>query len=300
MALEDGVADLHLHTTASDGTDTLEERLVQAADRGLETIAITDHDRLDESFSSRRTTRRGIEVVAGVEVRADVDGTKVEILGYFVDPVNPTLVDILGRARQYRIDRNREMVERLEAELDLGLGFESLREEADGQLGRPDVARELLKAGVVETIGEAFDRFLGPKGSAYVPMERVPSAEVLEAIKSAGGVASLAHPGRIRTDQDRAVEIVETLAETGLDGIEVWYPYGRSSEDDAYAGFTVEDAAELADTYDLLPTGGSDCHGTESDKYRIGDVRMPARAYGDVLDLAERRMEFAADSSDSR
>ena len=276
MRLDDGVADLHLHTTASDGTSTVDERVEQARDRGLDAIAVTDHDRIPDELGGRLERRGDVELVTGVEVRADCLDTKVEVLGYFVDPESRDLEEVLSTARRYRRERNREMVERLAEATGLDLEYDVLVASVEGGLGRPHLAERLVEAGVVDSVGAAFDEYLGRDGYAYVPMERVGHERVLSAIEAADGVASLAHPGRIRSE--RVPEMVERLAEAGLDGIEVRYPYGESGPD-AYADIGVEEAAELAAEHDLLETGGSDCHGPGSGKFRIGEVRVTAEDY---------------------
>jgi predicted metal-dependent phosphoesterase TrpH len=266
MALDSGVADLHTHTHGSDGTDTLLERIDQAKARGLDAIAITDHDRILAELGPGSTREQGLDVITGVEIRADVFDTKVEILGYYVDPENPALEAVLEQAREYRRERNQQLVAAVTDATQLELDYETLREEVNGGLGRPHIASLLVEAGLVSSVGEAFEAYLAEGGACYVQMERVPATEVLDAIHAASGVASLAHPGRIRSDA--VPEIVAELADAGLDAIETWYPYGES------AAFTVQDAKRLAARHDLLMTGGSDCHGADSSKFRIGDVRV--------------------------
>lgn len=277
MSLALGVADLHLHTTASDGTNDVEERIQQATDRGLETIAVTDHDTIADVLRTPTTIRDGVEVVAGVEIRADLLDTKIEILGYYVDPEADTLEETLRTTRRFRTERNRELVERLAGATVLDLDYESLTGDVDGNLGRPHLAERLLEAGVVDSIGEAFERYLGSDGKAYVPMQRLSYTEVIDAVHAAGGAASLAHPGRIRSD--RVPEMLDRLVDAGLDGIEVWYPYGEDGPD-VYADVGVAEATAYAEEYDLIPTGGSDCHGEGSGKFRIGTVRSPAETVG--------------------
>jgi predicted metal-dependent phosphoesterase TrpH len=275
----DVVADLHLHTTGSDGTDTLHDRIEQAHERGLEAIAITDHDRVIDELRAGSAGYDGLEVVTGVEIRADLYETKVELLGYFVDPDEPALSSVLERAREYRRERNRELVRQLNAATDLELDYESLTDEVRGGLGRPHLAGILVDAGYVDSIGAAFEAYLAEPGSCFVPMERIPCGEVIEAIQAAGGVASLAHPGRIRSS--RVEGMVETAAQQGLDAIETWYPYGEDSE------FGVGDADRLAADHDLLRTGGSDCHGRGSGKFRIGQTGMPGDSYERLRSAAE-------------
>lgn len=273
-----GPADLHIHTTASDGTSTLGQRISQAVERELNVVSITDHDRITSDLSERVHRRDDILLVTGVEVRADLFGSKIELLGYFVDPAAETLDDILSTARRYRRRRNRALAERLTDETGLTVDHEDLGDTAGGMLGRPHFANHLVEHGVVDSVGAAFEEYLGPGGDAYVPMERLAHERVIDAIHDADGLVSLAHPGRIRSEQ--IPEMVATLADAGLDAIEVWYPYGSEPN------VTVEDAAELAEEHDLLKTGGSDCHGPGSGKFRIGDVRVPGAEFDDLLRAA--------------
>lgn len=288
MELGEGTADLHLHTPASDGTDDVDLRVEQAIERDLTAIAVTDHDVINDWCSARTVTERGIEVITGVEIRADIFDTKIELLGYYVDPEEEDLKDALSAARQFRTDRNREMVRRLSDATNLDLSYESLNATVDGTLGRPHLAEKLVDAGMVDSIGGAFDEYLGSDGDAYVPMERLPFETVIEAINAACGAASLAHPGRIRSD--RVPEMVSRLVEAGLDGIEVWYPYDEFGPE-AYAEIGLSEALELAETHGLIPTGGSDCHGGDSDKFRIGEVRSPSSTVEALRETADGRGE---------
>lgn len=278
-----GYADLHMHTTTSDGTSTLTERIEQAKQEGLSAISITDHDRIPPSLNSRRVARDGVEVITGVEIRADIFDTKIEILGYYVDPTDSSLNSVLEKVRGYREQRNREMVDRIGDVTGLDVTYESLNESVDGTLGRPHLADFLIEEGIVDSVSEAFNKYLAGGGDAYVPMQRAPYAEVIDAVHDAGGVASLAHPGRIRSDA--VPEIVDELTQHGLDAIEVWYPYGEVRSDE-YSDIGVEDADSLAEEYGLLKTGGSDCHGPGSGKFRIGNVRVPETTFTELNRLA--------------
>jgi predicted metal-dependent phosphoesterase TrpH len=275
MSIESGIADLHLHTVASDGTDTVDQRVEQANERDLDAIAITDHDRIPDELSAPLTNRQSIEVVTGAEIRADIEGTKVEILGYFVDPSSNTLSDVLEQARAYRRERNRRLISELNAVTPLELDYHELSESVRGGLGRPHLAGVLVEEGLVEDVGAAFEQYLAEDGSCFVPMERIDYPEVLAAIHEAGGVTSLAHPGRIRTDD--VDSILETLARTGLDAIETKYPYRDG------VSFGVDAARTAVERLDLLATGGSDCHGTQSEKFRIGSVRTGIQDYTSLL-----------------
>lgn len=267
-------ADMHMHTTGSDGTDTLEDRIEQAHERGLDAIAITDHDRIIDELGPGWRTHNGLDVITGVEIRADLLQTKVELLGYFVDPEDSVLSSVLERARQFRRERNRDLVKQLNDATDLRLDYEKLTNEVRGGLGRPHLAERLVQEGYVDGINAAFEEYLAESGTCFVPMERLPCEEVIDAIRSAGGIASLAHPGRIRSSCVEAM--VAKAADNGLDAIETWYPYG---DDEA---FDVADADRLARKYDLLRTGGSDCHGRGSGKFRIGRIGMTRDAYAQL------------------
>jgi predicted metal-dependent phosphoesterase TrpH len=281
-----GIADLHTHTTASDGTCTVVNRVRQARQQNLDAIAITDHDCISEAVSDRITQHDRLELIAGVEVRADVQNTKVELLGYFVDPDDEQLTDLLTEVRKYRRDRNRQIVKRLQESTSLDRSYDDIRVEADGILGRPHIATVLIEEGIVDSVGEAFDEHLANDGTAFVPMKRVPAPDVINAIQGAGGVVSLAHPGRIRAAN--VERIVDELVEAGLDAIEVQYPYDTAPAE-GYADISVEDAAALAEEHRLLQTGGSDCHGPDSGKFRIGEVRVSEAQLDALRERADRR-----------
>jgi predicted metal-dependent phosphoesterase TrpH len=280
----DIVADLHMHTTASDGTSSLEERVEQAKEKGLEAIAITDHDTVNPELEKRRQVLEGIEVISGVEIKTEISGDKIEILCYFIDPENTELKKLLEEVRSNRRDRNRKIAENINqktsAEIDLG----ELREEVDGFVSRPHFAKKLIEKEAVEDMSEAFGKHLSTKGDCYTPMERVPADTVISVAHEAEAVCSLAHPGRAKTDEIE--KIISGLKEIGLDALEVYYPY-QEDPPERYAGTTEEEAAELAEKLDLLKTGGSDCHGPGSGKFRIGDKGVTAEELDSLREKAE-------------
>lgn len=268
-----GVADLHMHTTASDGTITVNERVELAREMDIEAISITDHDIITAVLSAPSEDRDGVEVITGVEVRADLLDTKTEILGYFVDPEDTALQSMLNRVQEFRRQRNEALVGNLDDTTDLSLTYETVSSSVGRMFGRPHLAELLVEEGVVNSIGEAFGEYLAEGGAAFVPMQRLPAEEVISTLHEAGGATVLAHPGRIRTDESTVEKMVESLSRFGLDGIETWYPYDTVSGS-SYASVGVEDAFALAEQFDLIPTGGSDCHGPDSGKYRMGEVRV--------------------------
>jgi len=135
----------------------VEERASIAAEKGVEAIAITDHDAINEDLERRSAVKEGVEVITGVEVRANLFRTKNEILGYFANPTNPKLQSILERARRFRTERNREIVESINAVTGLNLYYNDLVAQVDGNLGRPHLAEELVDRGIVDSISEAFN-----------------------------------------------------------------------------------------------------------------------------------------------
>lgn len=287
MDISNGIADLHMHTISSDGTCTIADRIQQAKRRGLGAISITDHDCLSKNIEYRTTCRNGVELIAGVEVRADVRNTKVELLGYFVDPSDDRLDSTLEEVRGYRRERNQQIISRLHDITSLDRSYNDIRAEADGLLGRPHIANVLIEDGIVDSVSAAFDEYLANDDTAFVPMTRVLASEVIDVIQGAGGVVSLAHPGRIRTDTFEP--LVEELVADGLDAIEVQYPYADAPTGD-YAEVSAEDAATLSTKKGLLQTGGSDCHGPDSGKFRIGDVRISQDQLDALREHANQRL----------
>lgn len=276
-----------MHTTASDGTDSVDERVEQAQEYGIDCIAITDHDAMTDDLDDRYEERQGVEVIAGAEIKAGLDGDKVEVLGYFLDPADEELSRLFDRIERYRRERMQEMVANVNAELGAEITFEDVASRADASIGRPHLARALVDAGAADSVAEAFQEYIGDDCDAYVETEKVDAAEVIGTIHDNGGVASLAHPGRSLTPDD-AYDRVGELVSSGLDAIEVPYTYDKL--DEGRYQFGAETAKDLAQEFDLLVTGGSDCHGSGSDKFYLGDVRLP---YRHVEALKERREEYA-------
>ncbi|MDY6788769.1 MAG: PHP domain-containing protein [Candidatus Nanohaloarchaea archaeon] len=264
-------ADLHMHTTASDGTDTLSERVEDAKDKNLSCIAITDHDTINPDLEGRKKKIKGVRVVTGAEIKAGLDGNKIEVLGYFLDPEGEEINELFQRIKQYRKDRMKKMVDKINDLIQEEIKLEEVLERAETSVGRPHLARTLKEKGVVESTGEAFSKYISNEGPAFVPSEKVDAKEVIRIVHENGGVTSLAHPGRSLTSEN-AYDMVEKLVKRGLDGIEVSYTYDLQDRD---FSFGVSRADEIAQNLGLIPTGGSDCHGSKSSKYFLGEVRLP-------------------------
>ena len=256
--------DLHTHTLHSDGTFAPARSVQLAAERGLSTIAVTDHDTvngLPEALDAAREA--GIEVVPGVEFSTVYHGEGVHILCYFMDVEDPDLTAELQRLRDDRFRRGELMVERLQ-ELGYPISFERVREIAEGgNIIRPHVAQALVEIGVVPTVKDAFsDELIGSKGRAYVEKHALHPLDALRLIHGAGGVCVLAHPGTWRETSPVPPQLVDELAEAGLDGIEASHPEHTPEVEARY----VAQAEQLG----LIWTGSSDCHGERYDPVRMG------------------------------
>lgn len=271
------LADLHLHTTASDGRLTPSQLVHLCARRGLRVIAITDHDTtaaLEEALETARLYP-GLTVIPGIEFSTDIPGTEVHLLAYFIDHRSPALQEVLARFRQGRVERARRMVERL-AQLGYPLEWDRVVALAgEASLGRPHIALAMVEKGYVATPKEAFERFLGRNGPAYVEREKLPPEEAVRLALRFHGLPVLAHPNEVQGVE----EVLPPLVRAGLVGLEVYY--GN------YDGATQQRLLALAHHYHLLPTGGSDYHALGNpDEVEPGTVGPP-------LEVARQLMEMA-------
>jgi hypothetical protein len=244
--------DLHLHTTASDGTDSPAELVCACREAGITTMAVTDHDTTAAIREvARGAERAGIGFVAGIEITAAWRGSDVHVLGYFFDPESPALRAFLGTQIADRIRRARAVGERL-ASLGVPIDMEALIARNQGRpVLRPHFAQALVEAGHAEHEWDAFDRYIGEGKPAYVARQGATPAEVVAIIRQAGGISSIAHPGV--TAQDA---LIPDLASAGLHALEAYH-----------TDHTTEDTARylaLARQLGLAVTGGSDFHGFRS------------------------------------
>jgi predicted metal-dependent phosphoesterase TrpH len=271
--------DLHMHTTASDGRCTPRELVDRVAAAGVTVMAVTDHDTTASVAEVQALANaKGIDAHAGIEITAVVDGRDVHVLGYFLDPAEPRLIEFLRLQRETRLKRVQVIASRL-ADLGVPIDLQALLDEAARNLGRsigrPQVARALQAAGHVADTKEAFDRFLGADGPAFVSRPGSPPHVVGDKNQRAGGVASLAHPGRTRIDSR-----IKSLAIAGLDALEVYH-----SDHDAGA---VQRYHRVASELGLLMTGGSDFHGDPTHGIEPGASTLPREEW-QRLSAARRR-----------
>jgi 3',5'-nucleoside bisphosphate phosphatase len=256
--------DLHVHSLFSDGTFTPREAVLLAKERGLSTMALTDHDTvngLDEAFSAG--DELGVEIVPGIEFSTVYQGNGVHVLCYFMDAENRELAAELRRLQDDRYRRGEKMVERLQ-ELGYPITFERVREIAEGgNIIRPHVAQALVEAGVIATTKDAFtEEFIGSKGRAYVEKHALHPLDALQLIHAAGGACVLAHPGTFRETKPVPPTLIDELAAAGLDGIEVSHPEHTPEVEAEYR--------QTAHCIGVIWTGSSDCHGNRYDPVRLG------------------------------
>jgi 3',5'-nucleoside bisphosphate phosphatase len=271
-------ADLHTHSTASDGLLAPADLIRQASGRGLSVVALTDHDTtlgLAEAIAAG--VRFGLRVIPGIELSTDVDQGQVHILGYGIDFESAELLDALSQLRTARVTRVEKMLERLR-ELGVTLPPDSVRPSAPGaSVGRPHVARTMVEAGYVGSIGEAFDRYIGEGRPAYVASERLAPEDAVRLIARAGGIPVFAHP----LSSPDFLESLPSLIDAGLAGIEAYYG--------EYSAERREQLAQLARSLNLLATGGSDFHGVGFKEGRdLGAVPIPAEVIDELLQRLDR------------
>ncbi|MBE5783063.1 MAG: PHP domain-containing protein [Clostridiales bacterium] len=242
--------DLHMHTTASDGAfaPSALARLLQRAD--ITCFSVTDHDTLAGlKDAADAAYDRGLAFIPGVEISAEGEA-EVHILGYGVRETDKALLGFLEKMHEERQWRIREMGEKLE-QLGFSLPVEEILSANPQSVGRPHLARAMMERGYVESVPEAFDRYLGKGRAAYVPRERVSASQVIEMLKSCGAVPVLAHPGLLKWPKEKLLPMLSCWQDTGLMGLEVYHPGNRG----AYSQWE-----RLARQRGLMVTGGSDFH----------------------------------------
>jgi 3',5'-nucleoside bisphosphate phosphatase len=262
-------ADFHTHTTASDGLLAPGDLVRLSVSRGLKILAVTDHDSTEGIAEALATAAEypGFTLVPGIEMSTDIPGDEIHVLGYFLDYQDPDFQVMLTNLRNARRDRGRMMVEKLHA-MGMEIPWERVEKLAgDGSVGRPHVAQALIEMGCVSTFQEAFDRYIGRNGPAYVERAKLTPVEAIEMLVKAGALPVLAHPA----SQSNFDELLTQLKAAGMLGIEVYYQdYDRN---------TCARLAAAAERHGLLKIGGSDFHGFGSERERLpGDIPLPGEA----------------------
>ena len=269
-------ADLHIHSTYSDGSLPPAGIISLAAEKDLSILGITDHDTANHFPECIREGRKnGITVVPGVEFSTGFKDSELHIIGYALDHRNSELKAHLHRVRRRRLERAREIIARLASrnvnipDTELELAPEK------ATIGRMLIARLLFNHGYVRTIDEAFDRYLGSNGSAFVPYELTDACEVVELIKKSGGISVFAHPSR--AEMEAAFDM---LCEAGLKGIEAWRP--------AITRGLANTIKKKASQHKLVLTGGSDWH-YDGGWLDLGDFYVDKTRIADFLSLVAEK-----------
>jgi len=271
----EGKADLHMHTTYSDGARTPSEVVVSAKQAGLDIISLTDHDSvsgIDEAIETGKAN--GVEVIAGMELSANYNGFEIHILGYFMNHRDKSLVESLGAFQAARRERAQRIVDKLN-KLNIPLDLDDVLEHVTGDsVGRPHIATALVNEGHAASYQQAFNKYLGDGRPAYERKHHFSPEETIQLITQSGGLSFLAHPGRSISE-----ELLLRLINGGLDGIEVVHPAHTPELANYYRGIVNE--------YFLLESGGSDFHGgNKNDNETLGQYTISASC----VDVMRRRL----------
>ena len=272
--------DLHLHTTASDGQLSPAEMVHKAAELGLSVIAITDHDSIEgvEPALAAAKDFPGLSVIPGVELSTDIPGGEVHILGYFIDHRDQGLKRSLESLRNSRQERGRKIVAKL-AQLNIDVDWQRVLELAAGaSVGRPHIAQAMLERGYISSFREAFSKYIGRNGPAYVEREKLTPPQAVGLVLRAGGLPTLAHPA----DIEGLESLIPRLKQAGLVGLESYY--------DGYSKETISWLNGLARDHGVITCGGSDYHGSEAGiGSEPGSVNLPPECVAQLMAVAEQR-----------
>jgi hypothetical protein len=275
-----GKADLHIHSTASDGRFSPAEIVRMAANAGLTIMALTDHDTVNGLVPALEAAAAfpALTFIPGVELSTDTAGGEVHILGYFIDYTNEEFKNSLERMRNSRADRAGKMVEKLNT-LGCNIELERLKEIAgNGALGRAHVAQALLEKGYITSFKEAFTKYIGHDCPAYVGREKLTPAEAVQLILKARGLPVMAHPFTALNPE----LVVRELKTAGLVGMEVFYA--------GYLPTETNNLLNMAQKYELIPTGGTDYHGIDAaSEITIGGTDVPLHFVEQLIALAKQR-----------
>ncbi len=261
------LVDLHTHTTASDGTYSPGELIKLAKEIGLSAVAVTDHDTtrgLKESIKAGETF--GIEVIPGCELSVEFTGGQMHIIGLWL-PEKPTYLEKeLKYLRERRHSRNKRIVEKLRS-LGIDISYEDVFEvvEEGATVGRPHIARTLVRKGAVSSVDEAFKKYIGPEGLAYVPKDKFSPEKAIEILKREGATVILAHPFSLNLPFAELKKELERLIPLGLEGMEVYYSEHTKEQTREYLS--------LCQEMGLLISGGSDFHGSVKKGIQLGTGR---------------------------
>ncbi|MQG51094.1 MAG: PHP domain-containing protein [SAR202 cluster bacterium] len=270
--------DLHLHTTYSDGALTPDKLVELALKNNLGIIAITDHDCTDGIDEAMLASQgKNLTIIPGIELNTDTDEGEIHILGYFIDYKNKDLQKLLIECRNNRVERAKIMVEKLN---DIGINIQWSRVEelaGYGAVGRPHIAKAMLEIKSIATFQEAFDKYIGRNGIAYIERFRLNVYDAIKTILQYEGIPVLAHPGYIKNLH----QLLPSLIKSGLKGIEVFYAN--------YDTNTINGLKNIASKYNLIPCGGSDYHGIKTKTEKLpGTLGPPIESVNKLIELTKK------------
>ncbi|RJP60274.1 MAG: PHP domain-containing protein [Candidatus Auribacter fodinae] len=276
--------DLHLHTSKSDGSLSPEGIVKLSAQYGLSAIAISDHDTMEGYYDAIGYAREhNIELIPAVELSCEEENKDIHVLGYFIDGSNAEFTRFLETFRMHRRERVYRITEKLQ-ELGIDIsGDEILCGLDDASPGRLHIARALVQKGIVANTPEAFRKYIGEQCPAYVKKMKLSVKECIDLIHKIGGIAVLAHPGVYLKDH-----LIHLFIQHGLDGLEVFHSEHSFSDTKKYK--------QMAQSYGLLITGGSDFHGPHEDNRPLGELKIPYSYLDDLKQFIIDRTVFAEDS----
>lgn len=284
--------DLHLHTNHSDGTWSPQEMVRYAINIKMRCIAVTDHDTISGISEAEAAANGRLEIIPGLEINTNAEsGQKkkqdIHILGYFVDTTNKFLLDVLKRQRDARLEHVETVINRLN-KAGIPLSMEGIQEFTEGgPVGKAHITKAIVAAGGADNIKDAYDRFMSKSSEFYVPRQSATPQLAIEAIRKAGGIASLAHPG----NGEQAIQTLTELMKHGLQAVEVYHRI--------HSVQTVQRLIRFANKYDLLVTGGSDCHGPyEECQPSLGSIKVPFEVVTALQTMKNQSIcSFSADKS---
>jgi len=270
-------ADLHLHTSFSDGTYTPSELVLKSLKAGLDAVAVTDHDTVEGLEETIKLGKdNGLEVLPAIELSSERQGCEIHILGYLLDFRDKDLLDKLNFLKKNRVERAYNIIDKLGG-LGLKLNPETVFDlSKGGTVGRLHIARAMLKDKLIKSLSEAFQKYIGDSSPAYVAGFKFSPQEAIALIRKSGGIPVLAHPYTIKDD-----DLLNELISYGIMGLEAYYPEHSQAQVNFYLN--------LAQEKSLLVTGGSDCHGKAKPEVRIGSIKIP---YSLVDKLKARKLEL--------
>lgn len=277
------LVDLHMHTTHSDGSFLPRDLIRHAKEKNLTCISVTDHDTLSSQAECRdECAKQGIELIPGIEISAQFEPGTLHILGYFLNPEHPPLKAVLDDIQKARRERNPQIIRKLRT-LGIDITYDEVIAESGGkQVGRPHFAKVLLKKGVIKTMNEAFDKYLGKGQPAYLDKRRLSSKESVRQITEAGGIAVIAHPKQMKLSEEELTKEFGRLVDEGLGGIEAYNSCQDRQEAEIYK--------KIAQRFNLIVTGGSDFHGANKPGVELGWMGDGVEQGYDVIEKMRERI----------